>query len=39
MKELFPGFAQEDFLLLHSVNFHVKGTNWNIFTAHCWIRL
>ena len=27
MKELFPGFAQEDFLLLHSVNFHVKGTN------------
>ncbi len=25
MKELFPGFAQDDFLLLHSVNFHVKG--------------
>jgi hypothetical protein len=24
MKELFPGFAQDDFLLLHSVNFHVK---------------
>ena len=24
MKEIFPGFAQDDFLLLHSVNFHVK---------------
>jgi glyoxylase-like metal-dependent hydrolase (beta-lactamase superfamily II) len=24
MKTLFPGFAQEDFLLVHSVNFHVK---------------
>lgn len=24
MKELFPGFAQEDFLLVHSINFHVK---------------
>ena len=24
MKELFPGFAQDDFLLLHSINFHVK---------------
>jgi hypothetical protein len=24
MKELFPAFAQDDFLLLHSVNFHVK---------------
>jgi hypothetical protein len=23
MKELFPGFAQDDFLLVHSVNFHV----------------
>jgi hypothetical protein len=23
-KELFPGFAPEDFLLVHSVNFHVK---------------
>jgi hypothetical protein len=23
-EELFPGFAQDDFLLLHSVNFHVK---------------
>jgi glyoxylase-like metal-dependent hydrolase (beta-lactamase superfamily II) len=27
IKALFPGFAQEDFLLLHSVNFHVKETN------------
>jgi glyoxylase-like metal-dependent hydrolase (beta-lactamase superfamily II) len=24
MRELFPGFAQDDFLLVHSVNFHVK---------------
>jgi hypothetical protein len=24
MKTLFPGFAQEDFLLVQSVNFHVK---------------
>jgi glyoxylase-like metal-dependent hydrolase (beta-lactamase superfamily II) len=24
MKELFPGFAQDDFLLVHSVNFHVN---------------
>jgi hypothetical protein len=24
MKELFPGFAQDDFLLVPSVNFHVK---------------
>jgi hypothetical protein len=24
MKTLFPGFAQEDFLLVHGVNFHVK---------------
>jgi glyoxylase-like metal-dependent hydrolase (beta-lactamase superfamily II) len=24
MKEFFPGFAQDDFLLVHSVNFHVK---------------
>jgi len=24
LKELFPAFAQDDFLLLHSVNFHVK---------------
>jgi hypothetical protein len=24
MKELFPGFAQDDFLLVHSVNFHVQ---------------
>lgn len=27
MKVLFPGFAQEDFLLHHSINFHVKETN------------
>ena len=24
MKELFPGYAQDDFLLVHSVNFHVQ---------------
>ena len=24
MKAPFPGFAEEDFLLVHSVNFHVK---------------
>jgi hypothetical protein len=24
MKELFPGFAQDDFLLVHSVNFQVN---------------
>jgi glyoxylase-like metal-dependent hydrolase (beta-lactamase superfamily II) len=27
MKALFPGFAQEDFLLRYSVEFHVKETN------------
>jgi glyoxylase-like metal-dependent hydrolase (beta-lactamase superfamily II) len=27
MKVLFPGFAQEDFLLRYSVDFHVKETN------------
>jgi len=24
MKELFPGFAEDDFLLVHNVNFHVQ---------------
>jgi hypothetical protein len=24
MKELFPGFAEDDFMLVHSVNFHVQ---------------